>query len=60
MSLEQFVKNRNAFPTEELDRYIGQHVAWNPDGTRILVSDRDPLKLGWSESERSAIIRIEP
>ena len=26
MSLEQFVKNRNAFPTEELDRYTGQHV----------------------------------
>ena len=23
MSLEPFVKNRNAFPTGELDRYIG-------------------------------------
>jgi hypothetical protein len=26
MSLEQFVKNRNAFPADELGRYTGQHV----------------------------------
>ena len=45
MNLEQFVKNRNAFPTDELARYVGQHVAWSPDGTRILVSDEDPLKV---------------
>jgi hypothetical protein len=45
MSLEQFVKNRNSFPTNELDRYIGQHVAWSPDGTRILASDPDSLKV---------------
>ena len=45
MSLEQFVKNRNAFPTDEFDRYAGQHVAWSPEGTRILVSDPDPLKV---------------
>jgi hypothetical protein len=45
MSLEQFVKNRNAFPADELIRFTGQHVAWSPDGTRILASDPDPLKL---------------
>jgi hypothetical protein len=45
MILEQFVKNRNAFPTDELDRYIGQHVAWSPDGARILASDPDPLRV---------------
>jgi hypothetical protein len=45
MSLEQFVRNRNAFPAEELNRYCGQHVAWSPDGTRILASDPDPLKV---------------
>ncbi len=45
MSLDQFVKNRNAFPPGELDRYAGQHVAWSPDGTRILASEADPLKL---------------
>ena len=45
MSLEQFVKNRNAFPADELDRYTGKHVAWSPDGKRILASDPDPLKV---------------
>jgi hypothetical protein len=45
MSPEQFVRNRNAFPAEELDRYTGQHVAWSPDGTRILASHADTLKV---------------
>jgi hypothetical protein len=45
MSLEQFVKNRNAFSPEDLESYSGQHVAWSPDGTRILASDPDPLKV---------------
>jgi hypothetical protein len=45
MNLEQFVKNRNAFPADELDRYAGQHVAWSPDGTRIIAADEDPLKV---------------
>ena len=45
MSLEQFIRNRNAFPAEELGRYIGQHVAWSPDGTQILASDSDPMKV---------------
>ncbi len=44
MRLEQFVKNRNAFPADELGRYTGQYVAWSPGGTRILTSDPDPLK----------------
>jgi hypothetical protein len=45
MRPDQFAKGRNAFPSEELDRYTGQHVAWSPDGTPILASDPDPLKL---------------
>lgn len=45
MNLEQFVQNRNAFPADELDRYAGQHVAWSPDGRRVLASDPDPLKV---------------
>jgi hypothetical protein len=45
MSLEQFIKNCNAFPADELERYAGQHIAWSPDGTRILAHDHDPLKV---------------
>ena len=45
MNLEQFVRNRNAFPADKLNRYAGQQVAWSPDGTGILASDRDPLKV---------------
>jgi hypothetical protein len=45
MSLDQFVKNRNAFPPGEPVRYTGQHVAWNPDGARILASDPDSPKV---------------
>ena len=45
MNLEQFVKNRNAFSADELARYVGQHVAWSPDGTRILAAHEDPLKV---------------
>jgi hypothetical protein len=45
MDLEQFVRNRDAFPADELDRYAGQHVAWSPDGTRIIAADEDPRKV---------------
>ena len=45
MNLEQYAKNRNAFPVEKLSRYAGQHIAWSPDGTQILASDPDPLKV---------------
>lgn len=45
MNLAQRVRNRNAFPADELDRYVGQHVAWSPDGKRILAADVDPLKV---------------
>ena len=45
MRLEEFVNNRNAFPADVLSQYAGQHVAWSPDGTRILASDPDPMKV---------------
>jgi hypothetical protein len=45
VNLELFVKNRNAFPVDELSRYTGQHVAWSPDGARILANDFDPIKV---------------
>jgi hypothetical protein len=45
MDMQQFIRNRNAFPLEELARYAGRYVAWSPDGTRILASDADELEL---------------
>jgi hypothetical protein len=45
MDMQQFLVNRSQFPPEELAQYAGKHVAWSPDGTRILASDDDPLRL---------------
>ena len=45
MDMQQFLKNRIAFPPEELARFAGKYVAWSPDGTQILASDDDPLRL---------------
>jgi hypothetical protein len=45
MDMQQFLKNRCAFPPEELTKYAGQYVAWSPDGTRILASDDDLQRL---------------
>jgi hypothetical protein len=36
-----FFENQRRFPPEELQRYLGQHIAWNWDGTSILASDPD-------------------
>jgi hypothetical protein len=38
----KFLANRSAFPVQELAKYIGQWVAWSPDGTRIAASAASP------------------
>ena len=45
MDIQQFLKNRHAFPPEKLAQYAGQYVAWSPDGTTILTSDEDEIRL---------------
>jgi hypothetical protein len=45
MDTQQFFKNRAKFPPEELEKYVGQYIAWSADGTRILASDEEPLRL---------------
>ena len=45
MDMQRYLKNRNLFPAEALEKYAGQHIAWSPDGTRIIASAEDPLKL---------------
>ena len=39
--LRYFDENRSRFPPEQLLPYAGQHVAWSPDGSRILASGKD-------------------
>jgi hypothetical protein len=41
MNLAEFTSNRQQYPLEELVKYLGQHVAWSPDGTKIIASDDD-------------------
>jgi hypothetical protein len=45
MDMQQYLKNRQQFPFEELEPYAGRYVAWSPDGTQILTSDEDPGKV---------------
>jgi hypothetical protein len=45
MDTSALLKNRHRFPHNDLDKYAGQYVAWSPDGTRIIASNADPLRL---------------
>jgi hypothetical protein len=42
MDMKEFLKNRVAFPPEELAKHRGEWVAWSPDGTRLVAASRDP------------------
>jgi hypothetical protein len=37
----QFRSNRAIFPVTELDKYVGQWIAFNQDGTEIVASGND-------------------
>jgi hypothetical protein len=45
IEINEFRRNQSRFPREELAKYNGQHVAWSPDGTRILVANTDPAQV---------------
>jgi hypothetical protein len=45
MKMQELLRNRPAFPAEELAKYAGKYVAWSPDGTRIIAADEDLLRL---------------
>ncbi len=47
-------ENRAKFPMEMLIRYIGQHVAWSPDGARIVDADEDGEAL-WARLQEKGI-----
>ena len=42
MNMRQYLKNRIAFPLDELAKHRGEWVAWSPDGTRLVATSRDP------------------
>ncbi len=45
MDMQQYLKNRRAFPLEELAKHRGEWVAWSPDGTRLVATARNPEAL---------------
>jgi len=45
MDMQTFTANRARFPAAELASYAGRYVAWSPDGSRILASGEDQVKL---------------
>ncbi len=45
MSVTELNKNRIAFPLEELEKYAGKWVAFDPTCTKIVAADEDPAKV---------------
>jgi hypothetical protein len=45
VDMQQLLRNRLQFPPEELAKYAGKYVAWSPDGTTIIASDEDEIRL---------------
>jgi hypothetical protein len=45
MSMQEYLKNRVAFPLEELAKHRGEWVAWSPDGTRLVAASPNPETL---------------
>ena len=43
--INEFRKNQSQFPLDELEKYNGKYVAWSEDGTQILASDEDMVRL---------------
>ncbi len=42
MNMREYLKNRIAFPLEELAKHRGEWVAWSPDGCRLVATSRHP------------------
>ncbi len=45
MDMQKFIKNRHQFPPQELEKYAGKYVAWSSDGTKIIASEENLLRL---------------
>ena len=42
MDMQKYLKNRVAFPLDELAKHRGEWVVWSPDGTRLVATSRNP------------------
>lgn len=42
IDMQEYLRNRVAFPLDELAKHRGEWVAWSPDGTRIVAASCDP------------------
>jgi hypothetical protein len=38
MDMQVYLKNRAAFPLDELAKHRGEWVAWSPDGSRLVAT----------------------
>ena len=45
MDMREFLKNRSQFAAADLGKYAGLYIAWSPDGTKIIASNGDAMKL---------------
>jgi hypothetical protein len=45
VDMQTYLKNRVAFPLDELAKHRGEWVAWSPDGTRLVATSRKPEAL---------------
>jgi hypothetical protein len=45
MNMQEFLRNRVAFPMDELAKHHGEWVAWSPDGTRLVATSDNPEAL---------------
>jgi hypothetical protein len=41
MNMQNYLKNRKAFPLDELAKHRGEWVAFSPDGTRLVAASLD-------------------
>ncbi len=45
MNMHEYLRNRHAFPLDELAKHRGEWVAWSPDGRRLVATSHDPAAL---------------
>ncbi len=65
IDMQAYLRNRIAFPLDQLAKHAGEWVAWSPDGTRIVASsatleDLDDLVRGTGEDPEQCPIEGIP